>query len=57
LDFLLSYGLAPIGLAFIAPAVEEFGTSAVLIACAVICFAAPAAAALVPSSRGFSARS
>lgn len=57
LDFLLSYGLAPVGLAFIAPAIDQFGTSAVLIACAVICFAAPAAAALVPSSRGFSARS
>lgn len=56
LDFLLSYGLAPVGLAFIAPAIGQFGTSAVLIACAVICFAAPAAAALVPSSRGFSAR-
>ncbi|WP_411711411.1 MFS transporter [Lentzea atacamensis] len=56
LDFLLSYGLAPVGLAFIAPAVDQFGVSAVLGGCAVICFAAPAAAALVPSSRGFRAR-
>lgn len=53
LDFLLSYGLAPVGLAFIAPAIDRFGASAVLGVCAVICFAAPAAAALIPSSRGF----
>ncbi|MCX2947148.1 MFS transporter [Lentzea sp. NEAU-D7] len=53
LDFLLSYGLAPVGLAFIAPAIDQFGVSAVLGVCAVVCFAAPAAAALVPSSRGF----
>lgn len=53
LDFLLSYGLAPLGLALIAPAIAEFGTSAVLGVCAVVCFAAPALAALVPSSRDF----
>ncbi|WP_367138962.1 MFS transporter [Saccharothrix sp. HUAS TT1] len=53
LDFLLSYGLAPVGLALIAPAISAFGPGPVLAACAVICFAAPAAAALVPSSRGF----
>jgi MFS family permease len=57
LDFLLSYGLAPFGLAFIAPAVDQLGVSVVLGGCAVICFAAPAAAALIPSSRGFRARS
>ncbi|WP_231114894.1 MFS transporter [Lentzea aerocolonigenes] len=56
LDFLLSYGLAPAGLALIAPAITEFGTSAVLIVCAVVCFAAPAIAALVPSSRDFGPR-
>ncbi|MDT7784957.1 MAG: hypothetical protein QOF58_3376 [Pseudonocardiales bacterium] len=56
LDFLLSYGLAPVGLALIAPAITEFGTSAVLIVCAAICFAAPAIAALVPSSRDFGPR-
>ncbi|MFD9704431.1 MFS transporter [Lentzea sp. NPDC059081] len=56
LDFLLSYGLAPVGLALIAPAIDAFGVSAVLGACAVACFAVPAAAALVPSSRRFSAR-
>ncbi|MDX8029141.1 MFS transporter [Lentzea sp. BCCO 10_0856] len=53
LDFLMSYGLAPIGLALIAPAVTAYGAGAVLIACSVICFAAPALAALVPSSRDF----
>nr|WP_220509651.1 MFS transporter [Actinomadura namibiensis] len=56
LDFLLSYGLAPLGLALIAPAMDAFGYGPVLGACAVVCFAAPAAAALVPSSRHFSVR-
>ncbi|MFG3251724.1 MFS transporter [Streptomyces sp. NPDC048187] len=54
LDFLLSYGLAPAGLAVIAPAIDTFGARAVLAGCAVVCFAAPAAAALVPSARTFS---
>ncbi|OKI23227.1 MFS transporter [Saccharothrix sp. CB00851] len=53
LDFLLSYGLAPVGLALIAPAIDGFGAGAVLAVCAVVCFAAPAAAALVPSARDF----
>ncbi|PRY39476.1 putative MFS family arabinose efflux permease [Umezawaea tangerina] len=53
LDFLLSYGLAPVGLALIAPAIDHFGPRPVLAVCAVVCFAAPAAAALVPSTRGF----
>ena len=53
LDFLLSYGLAPVGLALIAPAIDGFGAGAVLVVCAVVCFAAPAVAALVPSSRDF----
>ncbi|MFD9906826.1 MFS transporter [Streptomyces sp. NPDC059063] len=54
LDFMLSYGLAPAGLALIAPAIEHFGARPVLAVCAVLCFAAPAAAALVPSARNFS---
>ncbi|MDO0939103.1 MFS transporter [Streptomyces sp. DG2A-72] len=54
LDFLLSYGLAPIGLALIAPAIDTFGAQAVLGTCALICFLAPAAAALAPGSRTFS---
>ncbi|WP_432100695.1 MFS transporter [Streptomyces sp. WAC 04229] len=56
LDFLLSYGLAPLGLALIAPAIDAFGARPVLVVCAIVCLAAPAAAALVPSSRGFSHR-
>lgn len=56
LDFLLSYGLAPVGLALIAPAIDQFGATTVLAVCAVVCFAAPAAAAVVPSSRGFTVR-
>ncbi|MCT2584380.1 MFS transporter [Actinophytocola gossypii] len=55
LDFLLSYGLAPVGLALIAPAIDAFGVTAVLGACAAVCFLAPAAAALVPSTRRFAA--
>ncbi|CAM5400318.1 hypothetical protein STENM223S_01280 [Streptomyces tendae] len=54
LDFLLSYGLAPVGLAVIAPAIDVFGARAVLAGCALVCFAAPAAAAFVPSARTFS---
>lgn len=53
LDFLVSYGLAPVGLAFIAPAIDAFGLQPVLAVCALVCFLAPAAAALVPSGRGF----
>ncbi|MGW3346267.1 MFS transporter [Nonomuraea rubra] len=53
LDFLVSYGLAPAGLAFLAPAIDAFGWQAVLAGCALVCFLAPAAAALVPGSRGF----
>lgn len=54
LDSLRSYGLAPAGLALIAPAIDAFGAATVLATCAVICFAAPGIAALVPSSRYFS---
>lgn len=53
LDFLLSYGLAHLGLALIAPAIDHFGARPVLAVCAVVCFAAPAVAALVPSTRDF----
>nr|WP_155074045.1 MFS transporter [Streptomyces taklimakanensis] len=56
LDFLLSYGLAPLGLVLIAPAIDAFGARQVLLGCALACFAAPAAAALVPGSRHFSRR-
>ncbi|WP_425465335.1 MFS transporter [Nonomuraea mesophila] len=54
LDFLVSYGLAPVGLAFLAPAIDAFGWEPVLAVCALVCFLAPAVAAAVPSSRDFS---
>lgn len=54
LDFLLSYGLAPLGLALIAPAIDTYGAPAVLATCALTCFLAPAAAALTPGTRHFS---
>ncbi|MEU8890999.1 MFS transporter [Streptomyces sp. NPDC048442] len=54
LDFLLSYGLAPLGLALIAPAVTAFGPTPVLLTCAALCFLAPAAATLAPGARHFS---
>ncbi|OLF18607.1 MFS transporter [Actinophytocola xanthii] len=53
LDFLLSYGLAPVGLALIVPAIDAFGEYAVLGTCAVVCFLAPVAAMAVPTTRGF----
>ncbi|MFE0489260.1 MFS transporter [Streptomyces griseoaurantiacus] len=53
LDFLLSYGLAPGGLALIAPAIDALGSGPVLAACALICFTAPALAALAPGARHF----
>lgn len=55
LDFMLSYGLAPLGLVLIAPAIDAFGPRPVLACCALVCFLAPALAALVPSARRFSA--
>ncbi|KOX24468.1 MFS transporter [Streptomyces sp. NRRL F-6491] len=54
LDFLVSYGLAPVGLALIAPAVGAFGVAPVLAVCAAACFLVPAGAALVPTARHFS---
>jgi MFS family permease len=53
-DFLLSYGLAPLGLALIAPAIAAFGAGPVLLTCALVCLAAPTAAMLVPGTRTFS---
>ncbi|WP_329098583.1 MFS transporter [Streptomyces sp. NBC_01439] len=53
LDFLLSYGFAPVGLALIAPAIDTIGVTPVLAVCAAACFLAPAAAALVPTARHF----
>lgn len=53
IDFLFSYGLAPVGLALVAPAIGAFGLVPVLAVCAAVCVLAPTAAALVPSTRGF----
>ncbi|MEU4266810.1 MFS transporter [Streptomyces sp. NPDC026092] len=53
LDFLVSYGLAPVGLALIAPAIDALGVTTVLATCAAACFLVPAAAALVPTARHF----
>ncbi|ARQ68800.1 MFS transporter [Streptomyces marincola] len=53
LDFLVSYGLAPIGLALIAPAADAFGPGPVLAVCTLACFLAPAAAALPRGARHF----
>ncbi|MDR6176388.1 MFS family permease [Nocardioides zeae] len=55
LDFLVSYGLAPLGLALVAPAVDLVGMRAVLLGCAVACVLGPALAALVPGSRHLAA--
>lgn len=54
LDFLFSYGLAPVGLALIAPATDAFGAEPVLAVCAVLCFTAPVLAALAPGARTYS---
>ncbi|MGW8847385.1 MFS transporter [Streptomyces xiamenensis] len=53
LDFMVSYGLAPVGLALIAPAVDAFGPGPVLGLCTLVCFLVPAGAALVPTARHF----
>lgn len=53
LDFLLSYGLAPVGLALIAPAINAFGVTAVLGVCAAVCFAVPTAMMFAPTTRDF----
>nr|WP_202501898.1 MFS transporter [Streptomyces sp. SID5785] len=54
LDFLLSYGLAPLGLGLIAPAIDLFGVAPVLLVCALTCLLGPAAAAVTPTTRRFS---
>ncbi|MCX7380057.1 MAG: MFS transporter [Alphaproteobacteria bacterium] len=56
IDFLFSYGLAPLGLAAIAPAAEAFGIAPVLAVCGTACLLAPLVAMLPRSSRGFTSR-
>jgi hypothetical protein len=53
IDFLFSYGLAPVGLALIAPAIAVFGLGSTLAVGALVCLLAPLAAALAPGSKGF----
>lgn len=53
-DFVFSYGLAPLGLALIAPLSQTLGSTPVLIICGCACLLAPAIAMLPRSSRGFS---
>lgn len=53
LDFLVSYGLAPVGLALIVPAAAAAGAVPVLWVCVAACLVAPAAAAAVPGARSF----
>lgn len=55
LDFLVSYGLAPLGIALIAPAATLAGNQVVLLTCAAICLLAPLAAATAPDTKTFTA--
>lgn len=52
-DFFFSYGLAPLGLAIIAPAVTAFGSTPVLVTCSVACAGASALAMIPGPSRDF----
>lgn len=56
LDFLFSYGLAPVGLSLMMPLASAFGRDAILVASGVICLAAPALAMCVRTTQYFSAR-
>lgn len=53
LDFLISYGLAPAGLALIAPAIAGYGVTPVLAVCALVCLLGPLLAAFVPGAARF----
>lgn len=54
LDFLFSYGLAPAGLALMAPLVNLLGRESVLICTGILCLVIPMLAMLVPTARYFS---
>lgn len=56
LDFLFSYGLAPAGLALMAPLVDILGRGVVLICTGILCLVVPLFAMLVPTARYFSRR-
>ncbi|OIH92604.1 MFS transporter [Curtobacterium sp. MCBA15_001] len=53
LDFLVSYGLAPVGIALIGPAAEAVGRTPVLISCAVVCLVGPLVAVTDRRIRNF----
>ena len=53
IDFLVSYGLAPLGLALLVPMATLWGREMVLLLCGLLCVAAPLLAALVPTARRF----
>ncbi|GAA4071959.1 MFS transporter [Nonomuraea soli] len=52
-DFLVSYGLAPLGLLAVSPLTELAGAPAVLLGCGLLCLLSPLAVMLVPTTRGF----
>lgn len=54
LDFIVSYGLAPLGLSAIAPLSQGVGMTSVLVTTAIICVVAACLAAAVPTAREFS---
>jgi hypothetical protein len=53
LDFIVSYGLAPLGLSAIAPLSQSVGMTPVLVAAATICVLAACLAATVPTAQEF----
>ncbi|MBO1041368.1 MFS transporter [Brucella pituitosa] len=56
LDFIISYGLAPLGLPVIAPLSQALGMTAVLVATAIVCVVAACLAAAVPTAPEFHLR-
>lgn len=54
LDFLFSYGLAPLGLALMSPLTESLGREVVLVGTGLLCLAGPAIAMCLPTVRHFS---
>lgn len=56
IDFLMSYGLAPLGLAAMVPLTTIFGFAPVLLSASFICLAAPLAAMITDGSRNFAQR-
>lgn len=54
LDFLFSYGLAPLGLALMSPLTEALGREVVLVETGLLCLVGPAIAMCLPTVRHFS---